>query len=139
MYYRHFDFNLDYPNSLTYLLFGSGEEAHLYHYQTKEPDFDQVLSLAAAPTWLSPMILEAGVHVNVPTLHNIPVPCSNPLINPIYQVQYGGGPTQYAISVGRNLWFCTKITNEYDPCQPKGAGGPPSGGTTRAARAKKRA
>lgn len=120
VYYRHFDFNLGYPSTLTYVLFGSGSEAHLYHYQTREPDFDQVVSLSEAPLWLSPVILEAGVHVNVPSLPNAPsgkpVYCSNPLTQSKYSVQYAGSQATYVIAVGRCLWFSTKITNHHDPC-----------------------
>ncbi len=122
VYYRHFDFDMEYPKTLTYVLFGSGQEAHLYHYQTKEPDFDQVLSLAEAPAWLSPVILEAGVHVNVPSLPSTPVCCSNPLTKATYRVQYCGKAQEYEITVNRNLWFSTKITNSTDPCGKPKAG-----------------
>ncbi len=124
VYYRHFDFNIDYPKSLTYILFGSGDEAHMTHYQTKDPDFDQVLSLAGAPDWLSSDQLKAGVHVNIPSLPSFPkdgsskVYCSNPLTDKQYQVRYQGNEEipLHQVKIGVHYWFCTKIANGKDPC-----------------------
>ena len=117
VYYRHFDHNFQFPKSLTYVLFGSGQEAHLYHYQTTEPDFDQVVTLKEAPTWLSGRLLEAGVNINMPTLSSRPVRCSNPLTEFTYQVHYCGlEMEQYEIKIDRSLWFSTKIANSTDPC-----------------------
>jgi hypothetical protein len=100
--YRHFDFQENYPENLTYLLFGDGDEAHLGHVQTRQPDFDEVISLAAAPTWLPPDLLQAGVHVDFPGMPATPVYCSPPLLQPTYQVQHAGNamPT-YEISIDR--------------------------------------
>lgn len=67
VYYRHFDFNFDYPKNLTYVLFGAGDEAHMQSYQTKEPDYDHVLSMAEAPAWLPQDKLASAVTVNFPT------------------------------------------------------------------------
>jgi len=66
VHYRHFDFNLEYPPTLTYVLFGEGNEAFLDHYQTKQPDFDQVVALTEAPHWLPKRLLEAGLHSTFP-------------------------------------------------------------------------
>lgn len=127
VHYRHFDFNLNYPDSLTYFMFGAGSEAHLYHYQTKEPDFDQVISLSKAPHWLPARQLEAGIHVNIPALpyrpKDAPVYCENPLVEHSYVVQYNGLSKlngkelpRYKINIGRNLWCSTKVTNTNNPC-----------------------
>jgi hypothetical protein len=70
--YRHFDLSLEYPPSLTYLLYGAGKEAYLCHYQTHEPNFDQVVTLVEAPSWLPQEKLQAGVHINVRSLQNSP-------------------------------------------------------------------
>lgn len=66
--YRHFDWNLQRPTSLTYFLFGEGDEAHMQSYQIKQPDFDHVLSLSGPPSGVAPALLEAGVHVNFPSV-----------------------------------------------------------------------
>ena len=115
--FRHFDIQENYPETLTYLLFGAGEEAHLSHFQVREPDFDEVLTLDRAPAWLPKPLLEAGVHVNFPNLHATPVDCSSPLLNPLYEVQYCGQPATYKLRIKRSLWFSTKVTNATDPCQ----------------------
>jgi hypothetical protein len=128
--FRHFDLQQNYPESLTYLLFGAGDEAHLGHYQTREPDFDEVVTLAAAPKWLPAPLLEAGVHVNFPDLRATPVFCSSPLPNQRYEVRYNGQKPPsgghghdaaatglYPLEIDRSLWFSTKVTNATDPCQ----------------------
>jgi hypothetical protein len=88
------------------------------HYQTREPDFDEVVTLVEAPKWLPTPLLEAGVHVNFPDLHATPVYCSSPLLNENYKVRYSGQePAVYPLQVDRSLWFSTKVTNAKDPCQ----------------------
>jgi hypothetical protein len=141
VHFRHFDFQLGEPETLTYLMFGSGGEAHLYHYQVKIPDFDSVVSLTSVPDWLSPRMLEAGMPVNFPDYPNkpangAPIYCNHPISEGPHRVQMGGprpatedpsdpGPmtTGFTIQVGRTLWFNTKVTNFTDPCDGKGDGG----------------
>lgn len=126
--FRHFDLQQNYPESLTYLLFGAGTEAHIGHYQTREPDYDEVVTLGEAPPWLPAPLLEAGVHVNFPGLKATPVYCSSPLLDEHYMVRYNGqNPTPptsgdaadglYPLKIDRSLWFSTKVTNATDPCQ----------------------
>lgn len=133
--FRHFDLQQSYPESLTYLLFGSGDEAHMGHYQTREPDFDEVVTLAVAPPWLPAPLLEAGIHVNFPELRATPVYCSSPLLKEDYKVRYCGqkpaphpedaassaaeaaSDALYPLKIDRSLWFSTKVTNTKDPCQ----------------------
>jgi hypothetical protein len=120
--FRHFDLQQNYPESLTYLLFGAGKEAHMGHYQTHEPDFDEVITLVEAPPWLPAPLLEAGVHVNFPDLPTAPegkpAYCSSPLLNEDYKVRYSGqDSTLYPLKIDRSLWFSTKVTNAADPCQ----------------------
>lgn len=140
VHFRHFDFQLGYPETLTYFMFGRGDEAHLYHYQVKTPDFDSVVSLTEPPDWLSPRLLEAGVPVNFPGLPNTPagggpIYCNHPIKPGPHRVQMGGprpdtedpnepGPITrgFTIHVGRTLWFNTKVTNLNDPCGGRGDG-----------------
>jgi hypothetical protein len=129
VHFRHFDFNFNPPNTLSYILFGRGDEAHLQHYQVKQPDFDHVLTLSKAPAWLPEEALEAGMHVNFPDIPAVPggvdcgqaVHCTNPLKNGTHHVQFAGyGPTR-PITVDRTLFFGTFPVNEVDPCRsPKG-------------------
>ncbi|MBV9269599.1 MAG: hypothetical protein JO165_00790 [Candidatus Eremiobacteraeota bacterium] len=122
VYYRHFDFNLNYPQSLTYVLFGAEDEAHLDHYQVKEPDFDHIASLKRAPSWLPLEELEAGVHINFPEKLAVPpgVPaaayCDNPIPPGPYKVQYAGQSRERDIEVGNSWWCSAQIVNANNPC-----------------------
>lgn len=136
VYFRHFDFNFNQPNTLSYLLFGRGDEAHLQHYQVKQPDFDHVLTLSKAPAWLPEEALEAGMHVNFPDIPAVPhgkdcwqgVHCTNPLKDGTHYVQFAGyGPTR-PISVDRTVFFDTFPVNKSNPCKcPNGPGQDPTG------------
>lgn len=116
VYFRHFDYSMDHPRYLTYVLFGTGNEAHMTHFLTKEPDFDHVMDLAEVPDWLPPQQLESGVHVNIVSLLGIVPYCSNPLTDPIYQVQYEGQESFYTIKTGTSYWFDPTSLNSKDPC-----------------------
>jgi len=130
VYYRHFDYNFDYPHNLTYVLFGAGNEAHMQSYQTKEPDFDHVLTLAAAPSWLPKNKLESAVTVNFPSLRSRPVHLKNPLTRKQYQVQYQGFWTYlgaqftklHPLKIGTTWWFHTSPVNLVPPWLHKGGG-----------------
>ncbi len=124
VYFRHFDFNLNYPNTLTYILFGAGDEAHLNHYQVKQPEFDHVVTLTEAPSWLPQTGLEAGMPINFPDIPASPggrqlgqsVYCSNPLTRGTHHVQFAGYGPGRAITIDRSIWFGTWPVNEEDPC-----------------------
>ncbi len=120
VYCRHFDFNLQFPDSLTYVIFGAGQEAHMTHYQVKEPDFDHVLSLDRAPCWLPEPMLECSVHLNFPDMRSAPVYCENPLLPGTYNVEYAGQPEVRPIDVGASHWFATNVVNSEDPCGASG-------------------
>lgn len=122
VYYRHFDFQLRDPASLTYVLFGKGKEAYLHNFQVGEPAFDHVVSLAEPPEWLPSPHLEAGIHVNFP-LPARPggepnIYCSNPLKESTYLVMYCGLPGPlYEIKIGQSHWFSTAVVNlGNNPC-----------------------
>ena len=129
VYYRHFASSFQHPERLTYVLFGFGDEAHMTNCQTKEPDFDHIVSLAEAPEWLPPRQLESGVHVTVDDSESVPL-CTNPLPRPTSadpapecMVRYRGEGKQLPVRIGAQYWFCTKVANETDPC-PKEATNP---------------
>jgi hypothetical protein len=119
VYYRHFDFNLEYPPNLTYIMFGEGDEAFLNHYQTREPDFDEVIALKRAPKWVPPSLLEAGLHVNFPNMPSSRIPKHSPIKPGERRVHYGQKPVR-EIEVDRSIWFSTKVLNVEDPNNPKG-------------------
>lgn len=118
--YRHFDFNFNYPSNLTYILFGKGDEAHLSHYISKDPDFQQLLSLDSAPTWLDQDELQAGITVNFMGKSSTPVPCQNPLPAGNYEVMYQGqlyNTQNLEIGSDSSFWFSTgNLLNSENPC-----------------------
>lgn len=119
--YRHFDWNLRRPTSLTYFLFGEGEEAHMQSYQIKQPDFDHLLTLSAAPTWVAPALLEAGVHVNFPHIPPQPGPkrpqgtpdvyCEAPVGPGSHRVQLAGQTGERVLEIKREVFFGTYPVN----------------------------
>jgi hypothetical protein len=74
--HRHFHLGFPPPQSLTYFLFGAGDEAHMQSYQFAEPDCDHVLSLSAAPDWLRPTSSRRGPSSAFP--HSIASRCRWP-------------------------------------------------------------
>jgi hypothetical protein len=136
VYFRHLAMTFEAPTTLTYALFGSGNEAHMTNYQTKIPDFDHVVSLTEAPVWLKSTQLQSGVHVSINahrTADKIPcadpLPASNETTPADCMVKYCGTGPDRPIKIGYHHWFCTKISNEPapDPCGGQSApcGTPP--------------
>jgi hypothetical protein len=123
VYFRHFDYDFQYPTHLTYLLFGSDGEVHMTNYISRDHDFQHVLTLASVPDWLSPTQLEAVVQVNFVDISGTPVPCTNPLMQPTYNVHFQGWPDmQFTLNLtgAQSLWFSTgNALNAKDPCQNK--------------------
>ena len=127
VYFRHFDFNFEYPKYLTYVLFGAGKEAHMQSYQTKEPDYDHILSLQTAPAWLPADKLESGVTVSFPKEPSRPVRLKNPLTRTDYQVQYQGFweylgyrfTKLHPLKLGTTWWFSNSPLNLVQPLPPK--------------------
>ena len=120
VYYRHFDFNFSYPENLTYILFGKGNEAHLSHFISKDPDYQHLLTLDRAPNWLASDELQASVHVNFVDLTSGSVCCQNPLTKEHYPVMYQGQVENiWQLSIGEQatVWFSTgNLLNASDPC-----------------------
>lgn len=136
VYFRHLAMTFDPPKTLTYAIFGSGDEAHMTNYQAKIPDFDHVVSLAEPPNWLPASQLQSGVHVSVNVKRvGDAVPCVDPLpassdATPAgCMVKYRGTGPDRPIKLAFHHWFCTKVANDPgpDPCAGKSApcGTPP--------------
>jgi hypothetical protein len=138
VYYRPFVAHMPYPETLTYILFGNGDEAHMTNFQTKEPEFDHILSLSEAPKWLPKSLLEAGILIDIPDIRTIPSSgrhCANPLPEGTNQeVRYRGSgdkpKDRRRIAIGPTYFFCYKIANkaENNPCAGSQApcGSPPA-------------
>jgi len=118
VYFRHFDYSQAYPPYLTYVLYGAATEAHLSHYMTKDPDFQQVVDLAQPPTWLPPLQLESPAVINFPALpYTEKTPCENPFTVPEYEVLYAGQSSRYTVRIGTSYYFDTASLNQTDPCK----------------------
>ncbi|SMF48387.1 hypothetical protein SAMN02745866_03145 [Alteromonadaceae bacterium Bs31] len=126
VYYRRLDFSQDYPRTASYILFGKGKEAHLNHIPVKQPDFDHVLTLAEAPAWLPPELLEVSVPVNFPSVPAIPG--GHSCHEALYQtepvgpgrefVQYSGFGPGRQIDIAHTVFFGTYPFNSSKPGEP---------------------
>lgn len=133
VHFMPFTATMNHPDRLTYLLFGSGDKAYLMHIQTmhrRKPDFDHVASLKEAPDWLAQDLLQAGAVIDLPDhkrFGNIADEqrgsrCKSPFENGAkVDVRYRGidikEPPRRAVTIGSNMWFCTRIANKTDPCR----------------------
>lgn len=131
------------PPFATYWLFGRGGEAHVTNLQTARlatgpfepaafgPDYDHVMSLEAAPDWLDPELLEAGVVVTAPDVPLVDgatgaptIPCRPPLErHGVHPVLYRGLEGPLAITAGATFLFCLAVNNSPSviPCPPEAA------------------
>jgi hypothetical protein len=129
VHFRHFDYSMEYPHRQRYLLFGERSEAHLYHSQTKELDYDHVASLASAPDWLHPKRLRTGVFISVVDLPGGRTPCEDPFgARKAWGVQYQGTGPVRPLTVARSQWFFTAVTNRpgSPPCSDGAASSSPA-------------
>lgn len=118
--FRHFNQNIPRPDTLTYILFGDGREAHLSHYIARDPDYQHLLTLPQVPDWLPVDQLKAGVQVGFIGMSSLPIPCRNPLTDDSYAVMFEGlEDTSETLQVGSaaTVWFSTgNLLNAEDPC-----------------------
>jgi hypothetical protein len=126
VYFRPFVFNIDYPQTLTYLIFGAGDEAHMTNYQSRDPEFDHILSLAEVPGWVPAAELRSGILIDIPGIPRIPASstgakthCVNPLKEGQHcEVRYRADrrAAPQSIMIGKTYWFCTRVINKTNPC-----------------------
>ena len=132
---RHANLNETGQRFEQYFLFGAGQEAHIYHLPTLEPDYDHVATLEGSPPWLKPEQVDTGITVSIPSLAWMPdkTYCNNPLpVNERIPVLFHGitqyrrknwddsnGPIvtvpTYEIKLKRSWWFETRILNFFPP------------------------
>jgi hypothetical protein len=136
IHHRHANLNVIGKEHEDYILFGAGDEAHIYHSPTRQPDYDHVAALDRPPAWLQPEQVETGVVVSVPSVpwfpgetrcKESPLPIGQPTV-----VRFHGmtdyrtkrwdetaGPyrpiPRYEITVKRDWWFATDILNFVPP------------------------
>jgi len=148
VYWRLFSLNMEYPSTLTYILFGADDEAHMVNYQCgfevkdtniHRADFDHILSLRKAPDWIPQTQLRAGILVDMPAFQKIPecpptkwIGCSKPLPDGVAQdVRYRAYGDKRRIEVGQTYYFGTRISHWKNPCPgltTPGASEPPPKG-----------
>lgn len=118
--FRHFNFSIERPANLNYVIFGQGDEAHLTHYIARDPSFQHILTLPAPPDWLSVAELAAGVVVEFPDLPSEPVSCTEPLSATTHPVSFEGRrdkPHTLDLSGAQTVWYSTgNLLNAKDPC-----------------------
>jgi hypothetical protein len=130
VYFRRLDFNADYPRTASYVLFGKGTECHLNHMPVKQPDYDHVVTLGRAPSWVPPSLLETGIPINFPSIPAVPgghscreaVFANPPFAVGQHFVQYGGLDRVWPLEVDRHVFFGSfpfnrsKPGKEWRPC-----------------------
>ncbi|CAH0991026.1 hypothetical protein SIN8267_01127 [Sinobacterium norvegicum] len=118
--FRHFNFSIDRPAALNFIIFGEGDEMHLSHYIARDPDFQQIITLSTDIDWLSEAQIESGVELSFAELPSMPTPCRSPLMNKTYTVQFQGNPDigrSLDLTDSKQIWFSTgNLLNAKDPC-----------------------
>jgi hypothetical protein len=130
VHYRHV--NLNNPSRIheQYIMFGKGEEAHIYHSIVWQPEYGHVASLKETPEWISPDQLEASIEISICDLpwRNDQTYCDLPLISgQKYAVQYfginqyfdpDGAPMtkvpDYFIEIETTYWYSMWIVNYWN-------------------------
>lgn len=130
VHYRHVNMNAPTRIHEQYVLFGKGEEAHIYHSIIFQPEYGHVATLAKVPEWISQDQLMASVVI---ALDDLPwrldrTYCDIPLIsNKKYKVEYfginhyydpNGNPAakvpDYYIEIATTYWYSIWIVNYWD-------------------------
>ena len=130
VHYRHVNFNCPSRTHEQYILFGKGEEAHIYHSIVFQPEYGHVATLAKVPKWISQDQLQASIIISLKDLpwRNDSTYSSIPLISgESYSVQYfgisqyfdpNGGPSsevpEYKIKIATTYWYSIWIVNYWN-------------------------
>lgn len=111
VYARHFDYSIPYPEPLTYIIFGNGQETFLDHYLTREEDFMNLIELNKVPDWLPPDLLAISSNLGFTGYPGTTVPENCPLNPGTYTVTFQGQEESYPVEVGKSFFFDTEIIN----------------------------
>ena len=129
VHFRPFIANLAPPDTLVYLMFGAGEEAHMVNLQFRFPDFDHILSLKSAPGWLAKDHLRAGAIFDLPhepreKPPGFPLRCDLPFdAGAKIKLRHRGRGDERLVEIGRTAFFSTQVSNlggpvNFCPCGP---------------------
>ncbi|MEU9126237.1 hypothetical protein AB0C96_41635 [Streptomyces sp. NPDC048506] len=98
--------NLDYPEYLTYLLFGEGDEVHIAHQLAKRPNWDEVVTIAPSQSIDVAMLKKVPTFVieSIKDAHDKLI--ESPLKkNQQYQGKINGNGATVDFTVGRQGWW----------------------------------
>ena len=121
--FRRLDFNQGWPANEGYLLYGEESEAFLSHHAIKAFDYDHLLTLDSAPSWLDPDLLKVGIPINFPNLRidkSNKIILSPPLeVNKNYYVNYSGIENKnFRLSIKSNDFFSVYPFNKLEGMKP---------------------
>jgi hypothetical protein len=120
--FQHFNFGVDRPANLIYTVFGQGDETHMSHIISRDPDFQHIVTLSAPPPGFSAPQIESGVELNFTTLPSSPIGCESPLSAQVYPTLFAGrsdAPVPLDLTKGfQSIWYSTgNALNKVDPCE----------------------
>lgn len=114
--YEHFDDD-EYPEFLSYFMYGDKKDAFLFHIPTKNPDFLQIVKLDGIPKGVGSegskdLLLKKGIEVNLPEIsgswpedHD---DVKDPLKNHKYEIKFvgiDGEEVASKVKIERKVWF----------------------------------
>ncbi|MEP0148081.1 MAG: hypothetical protein ABJE77_24455, partial [Tateyamaria sp.] len=118
--FRHFNFSIESPENLNYVIFGSGDEAFMIHYMARDPSFQHIMALGAVPDWLSADQLLGGVTVELQGMPSGQIGCASPLLADTYLVNFEGRSDlseTLDLTGALTIWYSTgNLLNASDPC-----------------------
>jgi hypothetical protein len=119
--FQHFNLGVDRPANLIYTIFGQGDEMHMTHVISRDPDFQHIVTLSAPPSGFTATQIGAGVDLNFTTLSSLPIGCRSPLSAQVYPTLFAGrsdAPVPLDLTKGfQSIWYSTgNLLNKVDPC-----------------------
>jgi hypothetical protein len=114
--YEHFDVKAQYPERLTYLMYGTGDEVHIEHYITKMKSFDHVCTLAAPPCGIDEERFKAGMFIqfNKPDGYYTENPLKEQDEWEFTYAGDGGVELNSKLTIARHVWFDPNRVNVMD-------------------------
>lgn len=114
--YEHFDDD-EYPEFLSYFLYGDKKDAFLFHIPTKNPDFLQIVKLDGTPKGVGTegnkdLLLKKGIEVYLPEISGSwpedHKEVKDPLKNHKYEITFvgiDGEEVASKVKIERKVWF----------------------------------
>jgi hypothetical protein len=77
LHFRTFEPNMDYPESLTYLMYGNEQDVFIDHFISRAPNFHSVAKLAAPPSFWTKEYYDKTLKIQIPSRKLIDVSPKN--------------------------------------------------------------